>query len=88
MLHNKQKPNTVRKQSNVKAEVAWAESGYTYPERSGANPTEVRESAKVETGVRIKNNIMVAPEVSRGHSKPATSSGKPGRSYKGRRTEC
>jgi hypothetical protein len=28
---------------------------------------------KQETGVRIKNNIMVFSEVSRGHSKPATS---------------
>ena len=27
----------------------------------------------METGVRAKNNIMVSSEVSRGHSKPATS---------------
>ncbi len=79
MLHNKQKPNTVRKQSNVNAEVTWAESGYTYPERSGTNPTEVRASTEVETGVGINNNIMVAPEVSRGHSKPETSSDKAGK---------
>jgi hypothetical protein len=28
------------------------ESGYTYPERSGDNPTEVCENAEVETDVR------------------------------------
>ncbi len=28
------------------------ESGYTYPERSDANPAEVRESAKGETDVK------------------------------------
>lgn len=49
------------------------ESGYIYPERSGNNPAETCENVKAETDVRTNNNIMVSPEVSRGHSKPATS---------------
>ncbi len=49
------------------------ESGYAYPERSADNPAETCENVEAETGVRIKNNIMASPEVSRGHSKPATS---------------
>ncbi len=44
-------------QQNVNIEATWAESGYTYPERSGGDPTEVQTSTKVETDVRIKNNI-------------------------------
>jgi hypothetical protein len=48
-------------------------SGYTYPERSGNNLAEVRASAKAETNVRTKNDIMVFSEVSRGHSRPETS---------------
>ena len=49
------------------------ESGYTYPERSGNNLAAARANVKAETGVRTKNNIMVLSEVSRSHSKPATS---------------
>ena len=50
------------------------ESGYAYPERSENNPAEARASAKAETDVRTRNNIMVFSEVSRSHSKPETSS--------------
>ena len=83
MLLNKQKPYYCAGHQDVNVEVAWTESGYTYPERSGANLTEVRASAEVETDVRTKNNIPVAPEVSRGHSKPETSSEKKtGKSHK------
>jgi hypothetical protein len=64
------------------------ESGYAYPERFGDKLAEIWENIEAETGVRIKNNIMVSPEVSRGHSKPATSSVKRGSLTKGRRTEC
>ena len=39
---------------NVNAEVTWTESVYTYPERSGVNPVEVRESAKAETDIKPK----------------------------------
>ena len=49
------------------------ESGYTYPGRSEDNLAEVCENAKAETDVSAKNNIRVSSEVSRGHSKPATS---------------
>jgi len=49
------------------------ESGYAYPERSDDNPAEVCENAKAERGVRTENNTIVSSEVSRGHSKPATS---------------
>ena len=50
------------------------ESGYAYPERSADNPAETCENVEAEKrGVRTKNNIMVSAEVSRGHSKPATS---------------
>jgi hypothetical protein len=49
------------------------ESGYAYPERSADNPAETCENVEAETGVRTKNNIMALAEVSRGHSKPATS---------------
>jgi len=44
-------------------------SGYAYPERSEDNLAEVCENTKAETGVRIKNNITVSSEVSRGHSR-------------------
>ncbi len=49
------------------------ESGYAYPERSADNPAKTCENVEAETGVRTKNNIMAFAEVSRGHSKPATS---------------
>jgi hypothetical protein len=49
------------------------ESGYAYPERSEDNLAAVCENAKAETDVRTNNNIRVSSEVSRGHSKPATS---------------
>lgn len=49
------------------------ESGYAYPERSGNNLARSCGNGQAETGVRSKNNIMVLPEVSRGHSKPETS---------------
>jgi len=45
-------------QWNVYIEATWAESTYTYPERSDDNPVEVRASAEAETGVRTKNNIV------------------------------
>ena len=37
---------------------------------------------KHKTDVRINNDILVPPEVSRGHSKPATSSAGAGRTHK------
>lgn len=49
------------------------ESGYAYPERSVGNPAETCENVEAETSVRTNNNIMAPAEVSRGHSKPATS---------------
>ena len=49
------------------------ESGYAYPERSENKLAATCENVKAETGVRIKNDIMVFSEVSRGHSNPATS---------------
>ena len=58
---------------NVNAEATWMESGYAYPERSGDKLAEIWENIKAGTDVRLKNNIMVSTEVSRGHSKPATS---------------
>ena len=76
MLQDKQKPYYCAEHQDVNVEVTWTESGYTYPERSGTNLTEVRASAEVETIVRTKNNILVVSEVSRGHSKPETSSEK------------
>ncbi len=45
------------------------ESGYTYPGRSDNNLAEACENAEAETGVRMKNNIKVLSEVSRGHSR-------------------
>ena len=54
------------------------ESGYAYPERYGDKLAEIWENIEAETGVRIKNNIMVSPEVSRGYSKAATSSDRNG----------
>lgn len=60
-------------QRDVNVGATWAESAYTYPERSGDNPAEVRASAEAETGVRTKNDTLVSSEVSRGHSKPETS---------------
>ena len=68
------------------------ESGYAYPERSADNPAETCENVEAETDVRIKNNITAPAEVSRGHSKPATSrtpeKGQMRKPHKGRRTEC
>ena len=68
------------------------ESGYAYPERSDNNPAAACANAKAETGVRTNNNIKVSSEVSRGHSKPATScllnKGKDRSLTQGRRTEC
>mgnify|MGYP001551012798 FL=1 len=68
------------------------ESGYAYPERSADNPAETCENVDAERGVRTKNNITVSAEVSRGHSKPATSriptKRQCGGLTKGRRTEC
>lgn len=52
MLQNKQKPHYCAEHQDVNVEVTWTESGYTYPERSAANLTEVRASAEVETNVR------------------------------------
>lgn len=79
-------------QRNVNIEAGWAESGYTYPERSDDNPAAVRASAKVETDVRRKNDITVSSEVSRGHSRLETSctlmEGKCRGLTEGRRTEC
>lgn len=49
------------------------ESGYAYPERSADDPAETCKNVEAETDVRINNNIMASAEVSRGHSKPATS---------------
>ena len=57
----------------VNAEAAWMESGYAYPERSENNLAEVWVNAEAKTDVRTNNNILVSSEVSRGHSKPATS---------------
>ena len=48
-------------QRNVNIEAGWAESTYTYPERSDDNPAEVRVpiafGTEAETDVRTKNNI-------------------------------
>ena len=91
MLQDKQKPYYCAEHQDVNVEVTWTESGYTYPERSGTNLTEVRASAEVETIVRTKNNILIVSEVSRGHSKPETSSEKKKKRRsltEGRRTEC
>lgn len=41
-------------QRDVNIEATWAESAYTYPERSDDNQAAVRASAKAETYVRIK----------------------------------
>lgn len=41
---------------NVNTEVTWAESVYTYPERSDDNAAEARASAEAKTSVRTKNN--------------------------------
>ena len=60
-------------QRDVNIEARWAESAYTYPERSDDNQAAVRASAQAETYVRIKNNKTVSSEVSRSHSKPETS---------------
>ncbi len=49
------------------------ESGYAYPERSDNNLAKACDNVEAETDVRVKNNIMVLSEVSRGHSKPETS---------------
>jgi hypothetical protein len=54
MLQNKQKPNYCAEHQDVNVEVTWTESGYTYPERSDGNLTEVRASAKVGTYVRLR----------------------------------
>ncbi len=35
---------------NVKAEVTWTESVYTYPERSDVNAAKARESTKAQNG--------------------------------------
>src|ERR1019366_9235005 len=48
----------------------------------GINWQRYARISKQKTGVRIKNNIMVSTEVSRGHSKPATSSAKAGKTHK------
>jgi hypothetical protein len=69
------------------------ESEYAYPERSADNLAAACVNAKAETDVRVKHNIMVFLEVSRGHSKPATScppnqTGKGRGLTKGRRAEC
>jgi hypothetical protein len=77
---------------NVNAEAAWMESGYTYPERSDDNLVQAWVNAEAKTGVSTKNNIMVLSEVSRSHSKPATSHNpwkrQRGSLTQGRRTEC
>jgi hypothetical protein len=54
MLQNKQKPNYCAEHQDVNVEVTWTESGYTYPERSGAKLMEILASIKVETHVRIR----------------------------------
>ena len=48
---------------------------YTYPGRSDTNLSEIRESTEEETTFKVQkdNESLVASEVSRGHSKPATS---------------
>ena len=58
------------------------ESGHAYPERPGINWQRYARISKQKTGVRIKNNIMASTEVSRGHSKLATSSAKAGKTHK------
>ena len=58
------------------------ESGYAYPERSGDNVAEAWENAKAKNRCQNKEWHMVSPEVSRGHSKPATSPAGSGRPHK------
>jgi hypothetical protein len=69
------------------------ESGYAYPERSDDNPATSCANVEAETGVRTKNSTLVLSEVSRGRSRPETStspnrSGQDAGLTQGRRTEC
>jgi len=43
-------------QRNVYIETRWAESGYTYPERSDDKTAGVQASTEAKTTVRLKNN--------------------------------
>ena len=75
MLLNKQKPYYCTEHYHVNAGATSIESGLSYSGRSDTNLSEARESAEEETTFRVQkdNEWLVVSEVSRGHSKPATS---------------
>jgi hypothetical protein len=65
MLPNKQKPGTAQNNQNGNIEATWAESTYSYPERSDDNPAveaATSETHQSATHVRISRKLKVKHE--------------------------